>query len=72
MRIVGAKGVTITAYCYWTGRGVRTDPLKGNAYRFETANAARQCANTHEGLRDSEDWYVVPIGGKSLANKENA
>jgi hypothetical protein len=72
LKITGARGTSIVAYVYWTGRDSRTDPLKGNAYRFESANAARQCANTHPMLRDSDDWCIVPVEGKSLVNKENA
>ena len=49
---------------YWTGRqgekgGPSRTPFKSDAYHFRTAEAARECANTHRGLRNSEEWRVV-------------
>ena len=73
LRITGARGMTITAYAYWIGRDRHTSPLKSDAYRFETSNAARECANTHHSkLKDSDDWYIVPVEGSSLIIKENS
>lgn len=50
---------------YWNGRqgekgGPSRTPFKSDAYHFRTAEAARECANTHKGLRDSDEWKVVP------------
>lgn len=72
IRITTIRGTAHWAYTYWTGQALRTTPEPGSAYRFESSNAARQCANTHAAFKDSDDWYVVPIEGKSLAHKEIA
>lgn len=49
---------------YWTGRqgpngGPQRSLWKSDAYHFKTAVSARECADTHEGLRDSDQWRVV-------------
>lgn len=50
---------------FWTGRqgekgGPSRTPFRCDAYHFQTAQSARECANTHKGLRDSDEWKVVP------------
>lgn len=49
---------------YWTGKqgkngGPQRTLWKSDAYHFRTAEAARECAGTHKGLRDSDQWKVV-------------
>jgi hypothetical protein len=58
---IEVKGVTE----YWTGRqgpngGPQRTLWKADAFHFPTAEAAYVCADTHQGLKNSEEWKVVP------------
>lgn len=49
---------------YWTGRkgkngGPQRTLWKGDAKVFSTARGAYETADTHEGLRNSEEWKAV-------------
>jgi hypothetical protein len=51
---------------YWTGEqgdngGPSRSPFRADAFKFTTADAALQCAETHSALRDSEVWRIVPM-----------
>lgn len=51
---------------YWTGALDRDGKLsrsafRADAYKFTSSKAALQCAETHDELRDSEFWKLVPL-----------
>jgi hypothetical protein len=63
---VGADAAGQPIYEYFTGRegeagGPSRSPFRSDAYKFYSARAARQCADTHREMRDSEDWVVLPL-----------
>lgn len=41
--------------------GASRSPFRADGYKFSTAAAARECANTHHDLADSPDWRILPI-----------
>lgn len=50
---------------YWQGKpGENGEPSRSlfrcDGYHFKTFEAARECTNTHPGLRDSDEWRIVP------------
>lgn len=48
---------------YWTGNphGPGRSLFRADAYKFHDARAARECADTHRGLQDSEVWRVIEV-----------
>lgn len=51
---------------YWTGRTDREGRLersahRADAYKFSTSRSALECADTHDELRDSMAWRLVPM-----------
>lgn len=40
---------------------VRWSPFWSEAAHFSSARSAYECAQTHRGLRDSEEWRVVAV-----------
>jgi hypothetical protein len=50
---------------FWRGRASETGRLLASVHRcdafvFKTRDAALQCAETHDELRNSEEWKVAP------------
>lgn len=51
---------------YWTGQYDREGKLersthRADAYKFSNSHAALLCADTHDELRDSTEWKLVPM-----------
>lgn len=49
---------------YWTGRAGRNGGLSRSLWQqdaaaFMTRDSARECAETHDELRDSDEWRVI-------------
>ncbi len=40
---------------------VRWSPFWSEAAHFSTARSAYECAQTHKGLKDSDEWRVVAV-----------
>lgn len=41
--------------------GPSRSPFRADAFKFSTARSALECAQTHNGMRDSQIWRVVPV-----------
>lgn len=41
--------------------GPSRSPFRADAFKFSTARSALECAQTHNGLRDSETWRLIPV-----------
>lgn len=60
---LGVAGVRrIEHETYWTGglRGRGTSVMPADAYHFSSYSAALECTWTHDELRDSDEWRIVP------------
>ena len=56
---------------YWTGKYDREGKLersthRADAYKFPNAGVALTCAETHDELRNSDRWKLVPMLGAPL------
>lgn len=53
-------------YEYFTGEqgargGPSRSPFRADAFGFHDARSARECADTHGELRDSDEWVVLEV-----------
>lgn len=54
---------------YWTGLTDRDGRLersahRADAFKFSTSKSALECAETHDELRDSTAWRLVPMAAR--------
>lgn len=62
---------------YWTGclnehGKLERSPFRADAYKFRESYAALCCAETHEELRDSTEWRLVPLTETPIRKLETA
>lgn len=46
--------------------GPTRSPFRADGYKFYSARSAYQCADTHEEMRNSEDWMVLRVTDNTL------
>lgn len=67
--VSGPDGLPIDHHVFWTGgrAGWGTSVMSDDAYRFSTYAAALECCGTHDILRDSDEWRIIPaVARRSL------